>query len=243
MNSTRKRLASSTEPRRCDYDASPAAELTQCSAAAEDHGSQGTRGLARPLVWPASNLTQQPPVGQIAMLAQTQALTSASLQLLRGRPTGWMRKWGTSPRTGQCSLGKSFTTSPGSRSGEPTTRRTTWGSRQHPEDECLRPADKKRFQYKSNMDQVWEYLDRAYLRQDTFLHDLMKQVHGRGTLVTRITGRWWSFWLWWSGPSTSPRTLAYCPLCCIRTTWGSSTRSGRMESRPGGGLVQKDKTS
>jgi hypothetical protein len=25
--------------------------------------------------------------------------------------------------------------------------------------------------------QVWEYLDRAYMRQNTFLHDLMKLVY------------------------------------------------------------------
>jgi hypothetical protein len=27
------------------------------------------------------------------------------------------------------------------------------------------------------MGQVWEYLDQAYMRQDTFLRDLMKPVH------------------------------------------------------------------
>jgi hypothetical protein len=42
-------------------------------------------------------------------------------------------------------------------------------------DRCLGSADKERVRYKSSMDQVWEYLDRAYLRQDVFLHDLKGQ--------------------------------------------------------------------
>jgi hypothetical protein len=41
---------------------------------------------------------------------------------------------------------------------------------------CLRPADKERVRYRSTVAQVWEYLDRAYQRQDVFLHELMKQV-------------------------------------------------------------------
>ncbi len=41
---------------------------------------------------------------------------------------------------------------------------------------CLRPADKERVRYRSTVAQVWEYLDRAYQRQDVFLHDLMKPV-------------------------------------------------------------------
>jgi hypothetical protein len=41
---------------------------------------------------------------------------------------------------------------------------------------CLRPADKERIRYRSTVAQVWEYLDRAYQRQDVFLHDLMKPV-------------------------------------------------------------------
>ncbi len=44
-------------------------------------------------------------------------------------------------------------------------------------DRCLRSADKERVRYKSSMDQVWEYLDRAYLRQDVFLHDIKGQCH------------------------------------------------------------------
>jgi hypothetical protein len=39
---------------------------------------------------------------------------------------------------------------------------------------CLRPADKERVRYWSARGQVWEYLDRAYMRQDVFPHDLMK---------------------------------------------------------------------
>jgi hypothetical protein len=41
---------------------------------------------------------------------------------------------------------------------------------------CLRPADKERVRYRSTVAKVWEYLDRAYQRQDVFLHDLMKPV-------------------------------------------------------------------
>jgi hypothetical protein len=41
---------------------------------------------------------------------------------------------------------------------------------------CLRPADKDCVRYKSTVAQVWEYLDRAYQRQDVFLHDLMKPI-------------------------------------------------------------------
>ncbi len=42
---------------------------------------------------------------------------------------------------------------------------------------CLRPADKERVRYRSTVGQVWEYLDQAYMQQDTFLHDLMKLVY------------------------------------------------------------------
>jgi hypothetical protein len=38
------------------------------------------------------------------------------------------------------------------------------------------PADKERVRYRSTAGRVWEYLDRAYMRQDVFLHDLMKLV-------------------------------------------------------------------
>jgi hypothetical protein len=41
---------------------------------------------------------------------------------------------------------------------------------------CLRPADKERVHYRSTVGQVWEYLDWAYMRQDVFLHNLMKPV-------------------------------------------------------------------
>jgi hypothetical protein len=41
----------------------------------------------------------------------------------------------------------------------------------------LRPANKKQVWYQSNADQVWEYLDWAFLRQNSFLHDLMNPVH------------------------------------------------------------------
>jgi hypothetical protein len=40
----------------------------------------------------------------------------------------------------------------------------------------LSPADRERIRYRSTVAQVWEYLDRAYQRQDVFLHDLMKPV-------------------------------------------------------------------
>jgi hypothetical protein len=43
-------------------------------------------------------------------------------------------------------------------------------------DHCLRRADWERVHYRSTVAQVWEYLDRAYQRQDVFLHDLMKPV-------------------------------------------------------------------
>ncbi len=42
---------------------------------------------------------------------------------------------------------------------------------------CLQPADKERVRYRSPVGQVWEYLYRAYMRQDVFLHDLMKPIH------------------------------------------------------------------
>jgi hypothetical protein len=42
---------------------------------------------------------------------------------------------------------------------------------------CLRPANKERVCYRSTVGQVWEYLDQAYIPQDTFLHDLMKPVN------------------------------------------------------------------
>jgi hypothetical protein len=81
--------------------------------------------------------------------------------------------------------------------------------------------------------QVWEYLDRAYMRQDTFLHDLIKPVHAfkelgeknyrglkenldlllRTIYITEDTGM--------------------LPSFCTRTTCGPCTRSGRM-----GGLGQ-----
>ncbi len=41
---------------------------------------------------------------------------------------------------------------------------------------CLCPADKERVRYRLTVAQVWEYLDRAYQRQDMFLHDLMNPV-------------------------------------------------------------------
>jgi hypothetical protein len=41
----------------------------------------------------------------------------------------------------------------------------------------LRPADKKRVRYRASAMQVWEYLDRTYMRQDVFLHDLMKPIY------------------------------------------------------------------
>ncbi len=37
-------------------------------------------------------------------------------------------------------------------------------------------SGKERVRYKSTVTPVWEYLDRAYLCQDTYLHDLMKLV-------------------------------------------------------------------
>ncbi len=37
-------------------------------------------------------------------------------------------------------------------------------------------SGKEMVRYKSTVTQVWEYLDRAYLYQDTYLHDLMKLV-------------------------------------------------------------------
>jgi hypothetical protein len=41
----------------------------------------------------------------------------------------------------------------------------------------LKPGEKEKVQYKSTVTQVWKYLNRAYLRQDTFLYDLMEAVH------------------------------------------------------------------
>ncbi len=42
---------------------------------------------------------------------------------------------------------------------------------------CLRSADKEQVRFRSIVDQVWEYLDQASLRQDAFLHDLMTAEH------------------------------------------------------------------
>jgi hypothetical protein len=42
---------------------------------------------------------------------------------------------------------------------------------------CLRPVDKERVRYRASVIQVWEYLDRTHMRQDVFLHDLMKLIY------------------------------------------------------------------
>jgi hypothetical protein len=44
-------------------------------------------------------------------------------------------------------------------------------------DRCVRPTGKERVCYWSAVEQVWEYLDWAYMRQDVFLQDLVKPVH------------------------------------------------------------------
>ncbi len=53
-------------------------------------------------------------------------------------------------------------------------------------EQCLKPVDKERVQYKSTVTHVWEYLDRAYLHPDTFLHDLIKPVNAARDISDRI---------------------------------------------------------
>jgi hypothetical protein len=80
---------------------------------------------------------------------------------------------------------------------------------------CLHPADKERVRYRSTVAQVWEYLDRAYQRQDVFLHDLMKPVLAHKEISEKNYRAWRSTWTSSSGPSTSSRRPECCPWCCI----------------------------
>jgi hypothetical protein len=42
---------------------------------------------------------------------------------------------------------------------------------------CLKPEDKEQVRNMSSVDQVWKYLNWAYLQQDTFPYQLIKLVH------------------------------------------------------------------
>src|SRR5450830_855646 len=122
------------------------------------------------------------PVDQIAMLAKTQAMTSASLQqvaeglcrwtdaemkhrskdwpVFDGKTlnyVAWKREWTSHHQENYPGL-----------KGDSLKRILV--------ERCLRPADKERVRYKPSLKEVWEYLDRTYIRHDTFLHDLMKPV-------------------------------------------------------------------
>jgi hypothetical protein len=59
---------------------------------------------------------------------------------------------------------------------------------------CLQPADKERVRYRSALAQVWEYLDRAYMRQDVFQHDLMKPVLSHKEIGEKNYRAWRSTW-------------------------------------------------
>jgi hypothetical protein len=133
--------------------------------------------------WPAAGATgPQEQVDALALLARTQALTSQSLQqvaegltcwtdtemkhLSKDWPVidgqvfhyiAWKREWMAHHRQNYPGL-----------QGDALRRVLV--------DRCLRPVDRERVRYRSTVAQVWEYLDRAYQRQDVFLHDLMKPV-------------------------------------------------------------------
>jgi hypothetical protein len=61
---------------------------------------------------------------------------------------------------------------------------------------------------------VWEYMDRAYQRQDVFLHDLMKPVLAHKEIGEK---NYWALEEYLdssSAPSTSPRKPGCCQLSC-----------------------------
>jgi hypothetical protein len=144
-------------------------------------------------------------------------------------------------------MAKRSTMLPGRENGGPTTKRTTRACRAEPRGRCcgevLQPADKEQVRYRSTVSQVWEYLDRAYMRQDTFLHDLIKPVHAfkeLGEQNYRGLEEYLDLLL---------RTIyitedgGMLPLFCTRTTCGPCTRSGRMGgTRPSGRPMQGDLT-
>src|SRR5450830_463615 len=122
------------------------------------------------------------PVDQIAMLARTQAMTSSSLQqvaeglcrwtdaemkhrskdwpVFDGKTlnyVAWKREWNQHHMENYPGL-----------QGDSLKRILV--------ERSLLPVDKDRVRYKPSLKEVWEYLDRTYIRHDTFLHDLMKPV-------------------------------------------------------------------
>src|SRR5450830_266923 len=122
------------------------------------------------------------PVDQIAMLAKTQAMTSASLQqvaeglcrwtdaemkhrskdwpVFDGKTlsyVAWKREWNQHHMENYPGL-----------QGDSLKRVLV--------ERSLLPVDKERVRYKPSLAEVWEYLDRTYIRHDTFLHDLTKPV-------------------------------------------------------------------
>src|SRR5450830_1702910 len=122
------------------------------------------------------------PVDPIAMLARTQAMTSASLQqvaeglcrwtdaemkhrskdwpVFDGKTlsyVAWKREWNQHHMENYPGL-----------QGDSLKRVLV--------ERSLLPVDKDRVRYKPSLKEVWEYLDRTYIRHDTFLHDLMKPV-------------------------------------------------------------------
>src|SRR5450830_1813375 len=122
------------------------------------------------------------PVDQIAMLARTQAMTSASLQqvaeglcrwtdaemkhrskdwpVFDGKTlnyVAWKQEWNQHHMDNYPGL-----------QGDSLKRVLV--------ERSLLPVDKDRVRYKPSLKEVWEYLDRTYIRHDTFLHDLMKPV-------------------------------------------------------------------
>jgi hypothetical protein len=124
----------------------------------------------------------QEQVDALALLARTQALTSQSLQQVAEELTrwtdaelkhrskdwpvfdgqvihyiAWKREW----------MAHHWENYPGLQ-GDALRRVLV--------DRCLCQVDWERVRYRSMVAQVWEYLDRAYQRQDVFLHNLMKSV-------------------------------------------------------------------
>src|SRR5450830_956854 len=122
------------------------------------------------------------PVDQIAMLARTQAMTSASLQqvaeglcrwtdaemkhrskdwpVFDGKTlnyVAWKREWNQHHMENYPGL-----------QGDSLKRVLV--------ERSLRPVDKERVRFKPSLREAWEYLNRTYIRHDTFLHDLMKPV-------------------------------------------------------------------
>jgi hypothetical protein len=121
----------------------------------------------------------------LALLARTQALTSQSLQQVAEGQTPWtdveMRHWSKDWPVfdGQVIHYIAWKREWTAHHQENYPGLQGDALRRVLVECCLRPADKERVRYRSTVAQVWEYLDRAYQRQDVFLHDLLpSQTNG-----------------------------------------------------------------